>query len=267
MERYVIRGGEWGYRRLQVLARSWQPTTSDLFDRVGVALGMHCLDLGCGGGEVTFELARRVGPDGSVVGIDMDEVKLELARNAAVDRGVSNVEFRAMDVYAWTEPGRYDLVYCRFLLQHLSRPVDVLRAMWQAVAAGGAIAVEDADFDGSFCDPPNDGFAFWVDAYQRVLHRRGGDPHLGRKLHRLLPAAGIPSPAVTLAQRADSTGDVKTLPYSTIEATAEAIVQEGIATAEEVEAALTSLADFAEDRASLCGSPRVFQAWSRRPLG
>jgi hypothetical protein len=46
--------------------------------------------------------------------------------------------------------------------------------------------------------------------------------------------------------------------------TAEAIVHEGIATAEEVEVALASLADFAEDPASLCGSPRVFQAWSRR---
>lgn len=76
-----------------------------------------------------------------------------------------------------------------------------------------------------------------------------------------LPAAGIADPAVTVVQRADST---KTLPYSTVLATAEAIVHEGIVTGEEVEVALATLADFAEDPASLCGSPRVFQAWSRR---
>ena len=264
MERYVIRGGEWGYQRLQVLARCWHPTTSALFDRVGLAPGMRCLDLGCGGGDMSFELARRVGPDGSVVGIDMDEVKLALAAEAAVKQGLENLEFRAMNVYEWAEAGSCDIVYCRFLLQHLSRPVDVLRTMWQAVTVGGAIVVEDADFGGSFCDPPNPGFAFWVDAYQRVLERHGGDPQLGRKLHRLFPAAGIPEPAITLAQRTDSTGENKTLPYSTVSATAEAIVHEGIATAEEVEAALANLADFAEDPASLCGSPRVFQAWSRR---
>ena len=71
--------------------------------------------------------------------------------------------------------------------------------MWQAVTVGGPIVVEDADFEGSFCDPPNAGFTFWVDACQRVLERHGGDPQLGRTLRRLFPAAGIPEPAITLA--------------------------------------------------------------------
>ena len=172
---------------------------------------MRCLDLGCGGGDVSFEL-RQVGPDGSVVGIDMDEVQLALAAEAAVKQGLDNLEFRATNVYEWAEPGSYDIAYCRFLLQHLSRPVDVLRRMWQAVTVGGAIVVEDADFEGSFCDPPNPGFAFWVDAYKRVLERHGGDPQLGRKLHRLFPAAGIPEPAITLAQRTDSTGETGPCP-------------------------------------------------------
>jgi ubiquinone/menaquinone biosynthesis C-methylase UbiE len=264
MEQYVIRGGTWGYERLQVLARTWLPTTSALFDRAGIGPGMSCLDLGCGGGDVTFELARRVGPAGQVTGVDMDEVKLDLARQAAVARGLSNVEFRALDIYAWAEPGRYDVVYCRNVLQHLSRPVDVLRAMWEAVRDGGVIVVEDADFEGSFCDPPNEGFAFWVEAYQRVLERHGGDPLSGRKLHRHFRAAGIPAPELTVVQRADVTGEAKTLPHSTVEATAEAIVREGIASAGQVSAALASLADFAADAGSVSGSPRLFQAWARR---
>src|SRR5664279_620571 len=77
---------------------------------------------------------------------------------------MSNVELRAMNVYEWAEPDTYDLVYCRNFLQHLSRPPDVLRCMWSAVRYGGAVVVEDADFEGSFCDPPNDGFDFWVEA-------------------------------------------------------------------------------------------------------
>jgi ubiquinone/menaquinone biosynthesis C-methylase UbiE len=167
-EQYVIRGGQPGYERLTVLARSWRPTTAALFDRVQLGEGMRCLDLGCGSGDVTFEMAQRVGPDGSVTGVDMDEVKLGLAREAAAAQGLANVEFQQMNIYEWAEPDSYDLVYARFVLQHLSRPVDVLRSMWTGVRAGGVIVVEDADFEGSFCDPPHEGFAFWVEAYQRA---------------------------------------------------------------------------------------------------
>ena len=260
----MIRGGRLGYERLQVLARSWAPTTSALFDRIGLRAGTACLDLGCGAGDVTFEMARRTGPGGRVVGVDMDEVKLDLARRAATAQGLSTVEFRSADVYVWAEPETYDLVYCRNLLQHLSRPVDVLRAMWGAVRAGGVLAVEDADFEGSFCDPPNAGFAFWMEAYQRVLERHGGDPLTGRKLHRYFSAAGIPAPQVTVVQRVDVDGEAKTLPGSTIEATAEAIIREGIASTAEIDAALAALRDVSADPHSIVGSPRLFQVWSRR---
>jgi SAM-dependent methyltransferase len=263
VESYVIRGGQPGFERLAVLARTWLPTTAELFDRVQIGAGLRCVDLGCGGGDVTLELARRVGPDGAVLGIDMDEVKLELARESAAAAGLANVEFRAMNVYDWTAETTYDLVYCRNVLQHLSRPVDVLRSMWAGVAVGGAIVVEDADFEGSFCDPPDASFDFWVEAYQRVLERNGGDPLTGRKLARLFRGAGIPEPEFTVVQHMRA-GEAKTLPYSTIDATRDAIVAEGIATDDEVDAALRGLAAFADNPTTVCGSPRLFQAWSRR---
>ncbi len=266
MERYVIRGGEVGYERLQVLARSWEPTTAALLERAGLQPGMTCLDLGSGAGDVTFELARQVGGEGRVVGIDMDDEKVDLARASAAAQGVPNVEFRALSIYDWSEPDSYDLVYCRNVLQHLSRPVDVLRSMWSAVRPGGSIVVEDADFEGSFCDPPNADFDFWVQAYQRVLSSSGGDPLMGRKLHRLFTAADIPAPTVTVVQRADVTGEAKTLPHSTIDLTADAIVANGIATRDEVDAALKGLLELAADPGTIFGSPRIFQAWAgRRP--
>ena len=109
-----------------------------------------------------------------MTGVDMDEAKLELARAAAAEGGHANVEFRVANVNEWHETSAYDLVYCRFLLQHLNRPVDLLRRMWAAVRPGGALVAEDADFDGLFCQPPNDGFAFYARMYPRVLQRYGG---------------------------------------------------------------------------------------------
>src|SRR5262245_60514841 len=139
MARYVISGGREGYERLQLLARVRWPETAQLFADVGVGPGQTCLDVGCGGGAVTLELARLVGASGRAVGLDMDEVKLELARADAAEAGLSNVEFRQVDVDGWDEPERYDVVYARFLLEHVPRPLDLLRRMWAAVRPRGAL--------------------------------------------------------------------------------------------------------------------------------
>ena len=264
IERYVIHGGRAGYDRLLVLARQRWPDTASLFAEIGVTRGMRCLDLGCGGGAVTFELAGLVAPGGHVTGIDMDGEKLALARDEAHTRGLENVEFRHANVNEWDEPGTYDLVYSRLLLQHLSDPLDLLARMWQAVRAGGTLAVEDADFDGLFCDPPDGGYAFWAQMYPAVLSRNGGDPQLGRKLYRMFLEVGATRPELRVTQEVDVEGDTKALPLMTVEATADAIREAGLASEDEIRAAVESLTRFTDDPTTLVGGPRIFQVWARR---
>jgi ubiquinone/menaquinone biosynthesis C-methylase UbiE len=265
VERYVLRGGQWGYDRLKLLARVKRDDTLELFRRAGVRPGMRCLDLGCGGGEGTFELALLAGPGGSVTGVDMDAEKLALAREAAGERGIGNVDFRAANVNDFEEPDAYDVVYCRFLLQHLARPAGLLGRMWAAVRAGGVIAVEDADFDGLFCDPANDGFDFYQAMYQQVCRRNGGDPAIGRKLYRYFAQAGIPDPKFRLVQGLTAAEDLKMLAVLTLEASADAITGAGLASAAEVAAALADLRAFAATPGTLVGDPRTFQVWATRP--
>ena len=264
MSRYVIRGGREGYDRLKVLARAHWEATSAFLRSVQVRPGMRCLDLGCGGGDVSLELARIVGAEGSVVGIDMDGVKLDLARTDALERGLSNVEFRVQDVMSWNEPDAYDLVYSRFLLEHLSRPLDVLQKMWSAVRKGGALAVEVTDFSGLFCEPPNDGYEFNARVFPQTTARYGGDASRGRKLYGLFLEAQIPDPRLTLHQRANSSGEAKRLALLTLEASVESIVDGGLATMAQVEAAIADLRAFTDDPATIVGSPRFFQVWASR---
>ena len=267
MERYVLRGGRWGYERLQLLARVRRADTLELLRRAGLRPGLRCLDLGCGGGEVTFEIAQLVEPGGSVVGIDMDEVKLALAIQAAGERRLTNIEFRAANVNDWDEPGAYDLVYSRFLLQHLSRPVELLRRMWAAIRAGGVIAVEDADFDGLFCHPENSAFDFYRRMLPRVCELNGGDTTIGRKLYQYFLQVGIPAPELRLRQDFGATADTKDLAVSTLEASADAIVGAGLATADEVAAIIADLTAFAADPQTVIGSPRTFQLWAQKTAG
>jgi len=230
-----------------------------------VGPGMHCLDLGCGAGDVTLELAGRVAPGGTVVGIDMDEEQLAVARERAASAGLRNVSFRPSDVYDWSNPQGYDVAYCRNVLQHLSHPVRVLKEMWAAVRPAGVLVVEDGDFDGCFAYPPNDGHAFWVDRYQQLLQRRGGDPLSGRKLAQLFAAAGIPAPQLNVVQRVEVSGEAKTLPLLALDATAETMIAESVATRAEIDHAASELAALVADPSSVCGSPRLFQAFSRKP--
>ena len=156
------------------------------------------------------------------------------------------------------------MVYSRFLLQHLSEPVNLLRRMWAAVRTGGLLIVEDADFDGWCCHPPNKGFDFFVRTYAEVIRRRGGDHACGRKLYSYCLEAGIPAPQVALVQSVFTSGEGKELAWSTLDATGEAILAEGVATTSDLAAALASLRQFTDDTTTLIARPRVFQLWSAR---
>ena len=194
----------------------------------------------------------------------MDEEKLELARQAAAERGLATVEFRAGNLNDWHEPAAYDVVTCRFVLQHLNQPVDLLRRMWNGARPGGVIVVEDADFDGLFCEPHCDAFDFYLRMYRSVLRQNGGDPAAGRKLYRYFLEVGIPAVELHVVQGVAATGKRKTLALSTLHATADAIVAAGLASAAEVATAIDDLAVFTADDSTVIGDPRVFQLWARR---
>ena len=199
-----------------------------------------------------------------MTGIDADEGVLDLARADAARRGLTCVAFRVADVFDAGDSSVFDVVYSRLLLHHVGRPVELLQRMWAAVAPGGTIIVQDADFDGLFCDPPNEGFEFYRRMYPRVVAQRGGDATAGRKLHRYFAEAGIPTPQMTVVQRAHVDGEAKSLAIWTLEATSEACRAEGLASAHEIAAAVDSLAAFTAQRDTLISQPRLFQLWSRR---
>lgn len=132
---YLIRGGLEGRERLRVLGRVMRPTTLPLLDRAGVTAGMRCLDVGCGGGDVTFDLASLVGLTGTAIGIDLDATKVELARADAEQVGVTIVEFRVGDLMDGLGVEEYDAIYVRFVLTHLREPAAAIALLRRALRA------------------------------------------------------------------------------------------------------------------------------------
>src|SRR5262249_43538052 len=159
------RGGVQGRERLRVLARIMYPTSAALVDRLGLRDGMRCLDVGCGGGDMSVELARRVAPNGTVIAVDMDATEIEVAPRGAKERGIVNLEFRVGDVRELAGGPEFDLLYARFLLTHLSDPAAALEAFYDVLRPGGVVAVEDIDFSAHFTYPESAASLRYRDLY------------------------------------------------------------------------------------------------------
>jgi SAM-dependent methyltransferase len=125
--------------RLALLAEVSDPVTTRRLDDLGVGPGWRCLEAGAGDGSVARWLAGRVGPGGCVVATDLNPRFL-------VGHGLSNLEVRRHDLLEdELEGALYDLVHCRFVLQHLPDPLQGLRRLFDAVRPGGWLLVEEFD--------------------------------------------------------------------------------------------------------------------------
>jgi SAM-dependent methyltransferase len=266
-EHYVIRGGIEGRERLRVLARVLQPSTDALFDRLGICDGLVCLDAGCGGGDVSFELARRVAPRGNVLGVDIDEKKLDLASREASMQGVYNAEFRLRDIRVDEIGSLFDVVYARFLLTHLDDPSGVVAAFYRHLRPGGLMILEDIDTSGLFTYPQSEAFRDFLKFYYAVVQKRGGDPDIGQRLPLLLAENGFKDIEMNVVQPAGTAGEVKLLGPLTMENIADTVIEDGLATRQELSALIGELYAFIENPRTVLGMPRVVQAWGRRPAG
>ena len=160
--------------------------------------GAKVLDLGSGLGQFSRLIARTVGSDGHVIGIERDQDQLAQARSLADSDGETElVEFRRGDAFelplSEREWGTFDLAHARFLLEHVPRPTEVIASMVRSVRPGGRVFVADDDHDSFRPWPEPPGFQLLWQAYIHSYEKLGNDPYVGRRLVSLLHDGGLTS--------------------------------------------------------------------------
>jgi SAM-dependent methyltransferase len=184
------------YERLRAQARVWEPTTTRLLDRIGIGAGARCLDAGCGPGETMRLMAERVGPTGCVTGVDVDTAMGAQALATLHGVGHAQCEFASVDLTSDDPiPGApFDLAYARLLLYHLPERLAVLERLWDAVAPGACLLIQDYDVRTAGVVPRLDS----VDEFMRVIlaafAARGCDVNVGSRLPEMFARAGIGAP-------------------------------------------------------------------------
>lgn len=157
---------------------------------------LKILDVGCGPGTITVDLAARV-PQGSVLAIDPSADVIAKAKKHAEEQGVTNVRFEVGDIFNWEEvqgieEGGFDIVHAHQVLQHLQDPLGAMKELNCLTKPGGVVAVRDVDYSAMNWYPEHEGMRKWLDLYLAVAKGLKCDPNIGKRLHAVAMEAGFP---------------------------------------------------------------------------
>ncbi|WP_327068778.1 methyltransferase domain-containing protein [Kitasatospora sp. NBC_01302] len=154
--------------------------------------GQALLDVGCGPGTITADLAELVGPTGRVVAVDTSAEVLAQAAAHVAGRGLDNVVFEVGDAHQLKYgDGEFDVIHAHQTLQHVADPVAVLRELRRVLAPGGVLAARDADYAAMTWYPELPELTAWLELYRSTARANGGEPDAGRRLLAWAQAAGF----------------------------------------------------------------------------
>ena len=254
------------YERLRKQAFMWQRASEEVLDGVGLQPGMSCLDVGAGPGAVMRLMADRVGAQGRVTGIEIDDT---LGAKALADlraQGGAGFELVTADVRELDQirGAPFDLTYCRQFLMHMPDPVAVLEKMLNWTKPGGTVAVQEFDFGAIAVEPLCPPMAEFNRLFEGVFRGLGRNLRAGRQLPAQFEAAGLGLPDGTNAE-------AKFLPLSGIAQMLVGVyqglfgsaVELGIADPARAEAFKADMAEAAADGRYYCLTPILIAAWKR----
>jgi SAM-dependent methyltransferase len=192
---YVLGRSEAETRRLIFQHQLYGPFTRQFLTAAGLTAGMKVLDVGSGAGDVVLLLAELVGPQGQVVGVDLDPEILDTARVRVQAAGWTTVTLHSGDALRLELDEDFDAVVGRWVLQYLSDPAALLRKTRRWLRPGGIVAFQEIDLS----NPPrayptgplHEQVVRWTTPPPGVP---GPDPEMGLKLFKTFLQAGLPAP-------------------------------------------------------------------------
>lgn len=214
---------------------------------------MSVLDVGCGPGSITIDMARKV-PLGQVVGVEYVADPLDGARSLASSEGVSNVKFEVGDIHDLPfAENTFDVVHAHQVLQHIADPVQAFKEMRRVVKPGGIVAVQEAISSTTY--PDSEGLIAWRDLSSRIREAKGNHTKAGSCLHVWAKEAGFPIDNMkkSTGSWCFSSPDERKYWGGAMEGRArssglaETAIQEGFATQEDLEQMATAWRAFVED--------------------
>jgi len=264
---YQLQVGEKGAPRLELLNQLLNPTSLWVLDRAGLKTGNSILDVGCGIGRLSIEMAHRVGPSGRVVAIDYSREQLDIAQANAEAEGIENISFVEISAENLTELNQcFDIVFCRFVLCHLPQPEQILREICECVKPGGHLVNEElARIDTAMSYPEQPAYTEFASLARKVVIDPTVDKEIGKRLPPLLKQQGFSIVEGRFFHPIQFSNEQKQLITMSAEEFAPFVIKSGVKTKEEIEQLIAELKAAAEDDNWYCTGYEYIQLISQKP--
>ena len=198
-DQYLLGGTPAETQRLQAQGELLATSSDRLLRLAGIRPGMRVLDIGCGAGDVTMQIASIIGESGRVTGVDADAAVLAVARKRAADAGLGNVTFQQASVPGVTLDCPVDAIAGRMILAHLENPAAALARMRRLLRPGGVMTFQEARLTSVRSIPPVPLLAQCMEWASQAFSASGRDPDTGQRLFSVFGDAGLPVPEVMAA--------------------------------------------------------------------
>jgi SAM-dependent methyltransferase len=188
-EDYILQTGEADKLRLNVLGKLYYPFTYQFLQDSGLKPGMTVLDFGCGTGMMSVWLTNQVGPAGKVIALDSSQAQIDIAKQAALDAGISNIEFVCCDVSELAARNiTYDFVYGRWVLLFTQDPEANLKLLFKQLNPGGVLTYETVDLLNTayYSYPYCPELKTWIDLAPKLFKPAGIKIDFGSKIYGIL---------------------------------------------------------------------------------
>jgi len=196
---YALARSQEEYQRLTRQGAFLKGTTERLLRAAGIEPGLRVLDVGSGAGDVALLAAELVGPAGQVVGIDVDGAALTIARERAQSAGHHNVTFIEGDVRTAELDQDFDAAVGRLVLMYWADPAQAVRRIAGCVRPGGVVVFQELDMDPSVRSRSFPDETLWNRTSRLIVEtfgHAGMHMRMGRQLHGVFLAAGLPTPVM-----------------------------------------------------------------------
>lgn len=179
-------------RRLETQHRLWREAAHDLWDRAGFGTGARLLDLGCGPGFASLELAARVGPQGRVLAVDESPRFIGALVREAGRLGVEQLTARVEKAQELRlEPASLDGAFARWIFCFLRHPAPVIDRVVSGLRPGGRLVIWDyLNYRATTLQPHSPVFDRVLAAVKESWKPTGGDLDVGARLPGLVVESG-----------------------------------------------------------------------------
>ena len=254
--------------RLRRQSEELRALSTALLDRVGVERGWNAVDLGCGPSGIIDLLAKRVGPEGHMTGLDVNPSNVTLAREFVDELGLVNADVAEGDArHTGLPPSSFDLAHARTLLVTIPDPAAVVAEMVRLVRPGGWVAAVEPDGGGSVCYPPHPAWDRLSLIYWSSWQSDGADLFIGRRLPEMLRQAGLVDIGVEAKAEIYPAGHSRrTVGPDLVRSMRPKIVERGIANEQELDDLDQAVREHLNDPHTLVMPNLLFLAWGRKPV-